>query len=100
MSDYNFDWFGKNRHLCDVLDEMRKCDEVRNYSMLKGLIEEAQVMGNRMESALSDQKDLLTVQSEYDKARRAYKKLEKEYKELQKKVEELREQTGEEPESD
>jgi len=41
-----------NRTMCEVLDEMRKCNELRNYSALLGLIEEVQIMGNRMESPL------------------------------------------------
>lgn len=46
-----------NRTLCDVLNEMRKLNETRNYAPLDGLIEEAQIMGNRMESVLWDSKD-------------------------------------------
>lgn len=47
-----------NRTLCEVLNEMRTCYETRNFSYLKGLIEEAQSMGNRMEAALGDKRDL------------------------------------------
>jgi hypothetical protein len=54
-----------NRTLCDVLSEMRKCDKTRNYSYLAGLIEEAQSMGNRMESALSDVDDLIEMKNEW-----------------------------------
>jgi len=43
-----------NRYLCQVLDEMRKAVETLNFSYLLGLIEEAQSMGNRMESKLED----------------------------------------------
>ena len=83
MSDrYKFEWFGNNRHLCDVFEDMRKCVKTQNFSTLKGLIEEAQTMGNRMESALQDQKDLVNLQAELSKARKAYKKLEREYDEL------------------
>lgn len=93
--DYKFTWFGNNRYICDVFSDMRKCDKSKNYSPMKGLIEEAQVMANRMESALSDQKDLKALQIELGKARKAYKKLEKEYKELQSNTEELRSQSDE-----
>jgi uncharacterized protein YPO0396 len=48
----------RNRYLCDVLEEMRKAHETRNFSYLPGLIEEAQHMGNRMEAALEDKDDL------------------------------------------
>ena len=47
-----------NRLVCRVLDEMRECSKTRNFSYLDGLIEEAQVLVNRMESKLMDQKDL------------------------------------------
>lgn len=47
-----------NRTLCDVLDELRKCHETRNYSALLGLVEEAQSMGNRMEAVLQDRQDV------------------------------------------
>lgn len=46
-----------NRVVCDVLKEMRKCYETRNFSYLPGLIEEAQTMVNRMEARLEDYKD-------------------------------------------
>ena len=46
-----------NRTLCDVLQEMRVCNRVRNYSILTSLIEEAQIMGNRMESKLYERKN-------------------------------------------
>ena len=47
-----------NRLVCNVLDEMRECSKTRNFSYLDGLIEEAQVLVNRMESKLMDQKEL------------------------------------------
>ena len=47
-----------NRIVCSVLDEMRDCSKTRNFSYLDGLIEEVQVLVNRMESKLMDQKDL------------------------------------------
>ena len=46
-----------NRTLCDVLEEMRKCDKTRNYAPMSALIEEVQIMGNRMEAKLADRKD-------------------------------------------
>ncbi len=41
------------RYICDVLKEMRACNETRNYSLLSSLIEEAQIYANRMENAIS-----------------------------------------------
>ena len=43
-----------NRFICTVLEEMRKCDLTKNYSFLSSLIEEAQTLANRMESALDE----------------------------------------------
>jgi hypothetical protein len=68
-----------NRTLCDVLDEMRKCNKTKNYSYLPGLIEEAQSMANRMEAALSDKHD-------YDRARKKKKEEEENLKELQEQI--------------
>ena len=45
---------GPSRYICSVLEEIRKCHETRNYSYLPGLVEEAQVLANRMESGLYD----------------------------------------------
>ena len=47
-----------NRLGCNVLDEMRECSKTRHFSYLDGLIEEVQVLVNRMESKLMDQKEL------------------------------------------
>jgi len=77
-------WFslGPNRYLCTVLDEMRKCNETKNYSPLLSLIEEAQILGNRMEAGLNDLQDI-------ERARDERKRLEKEIKELEEKKEAL-----------
>lgn len=42
-----------HRLLCDVLEEMRKAYETRNFSYLLGLIEEAQTMANKMEAKIA-----------------------------------------------
>ena len=41
-----------NRTICAVLEEIRSCNETRNYSYLLGLVEEAQSMANKMESKI------------------------------------------------
>ena len=41
-----------NRTICTVFEEMRSCNETKNYSYLLGLIEEAQSMANKMESKI------------------------------------------------
>lgn len=67
-----------NRTLCSVLEEMRKAYETRNFSYLIGLIEEAQSMGNRMESKLWDQKDFERAKEEHSKLKAKIKELKKE----------------------
>lgn len=74
-----------NRTICDVLKEMRACCKTLNFSSLIGLIEEAQSMGNRMEAALEDKRDVKTFQEERSK-------LIKELKELDKKITAAKEQ--------
>lgn len=71
-----------NRTLCDVLEEMRKCNETRNFSGLLGLVEEAQGMGNRMEAALYDKNDIETYREERSKLLKEVQTLRKEKKEL------------------
>lgn len=75
-----------NRYLCDVLDEMRKCNETRNYSYLIGLIEEAQMLGNRMEAALEDKRDLASWRKKVSEEKAEYKKLLAETNKLRKKL--------------
>ena len=71
-----------NRTLCSVLEEMRDADKTRNYSYLLGLIEEAQSMGNRMESALEDVKDVARLHERRKELHAEVTKLKKEKKEL------------------
>lgn len=71
-----------NRTLCDVLEDMRNCHKTHNYAPLLSLIEEAQVMGNRMESALADKKDLLKMHEEWHELRAKINKARKEAKAL------------------
>lgn len=68
--------------MCDVLREMRTLHETRNYAPLLGLIEEAQIMANRMEAALYDNKDT-------EHAREIVAKLKKEIKQLESRKKEL-----------
>jgi len=64
-----------NRTLCDVLEDMRKCDLTKNYSPMLGLIEEAQIMGNKMEAGLNDKRDVKRYRNELKKLQKQYKKL-------------------------
>ena len=97
-------YWGVNRTWCEVLEEMRKADKTRNYSYLQGLIEELQTYGNRMESGLSDMKDLREGQEKRNELKKEIRELEKKKKLLTseiatlegKKVSELDEEDNEE----
>ena len=69
--------YGPNRYICDVLGEMRKMHETRNYAGLLSLIEEAQTLANRMEAALHDHGD-------YESMLERKAELKQELKEMQK----------------
>lgn len=72
-----------NRTLCQVLEELRKLNEARNYSSLAGYIEEIQGLANKMEAALFDKKDV----EQYGKRRH---ELRAQVKELKKEIEDLK----------
>jgi cell division protein FtsB len=59
-----------------VFDEMRKCNETRNYAYLLSLIEEAQSMANRMEAALGNVKDIKKLSETRSELKAEVKKLE------------------------
>ena len=68
-----------HRTICSVLEEMRSCNETKNYSYLLGLIEEAQSMGNKMESKI----DLI---NDFEELKDKYKELEEQKNELKKEI--------------
>lgn len=72
-----------HRLICSVLDEMREADKCKNYSYMLGLIEEAQVLANRMENALYDKQDLARAYDECKKVKKKKEKLEAEIKKLE-----------------
>ena len=76
------------RYLCYVLEEMRTCWKSRNFSLLKSLIEEAQVMGNRMEAAIGEKHD-------YQYWHKRVKKEKEEHRRLLKIGNKLRKKAGE-----
>ena len=78
-----------HRYLCTVLEEMRECYKHMRFDLMKGLIEEAQIMGNRMEDALYDKKDLKRAYDEKKKVRKEIEKLKKKKEKLEKKCEDL-----------
>ena len=72
-----------NRYLCDVIEEARVCVKTLNFSYLSSLLEEIQVMGNRMEAKLSDIKDFEKFDEEVSDLKKEVKKLKKEIKKLE-----------------
>ena len=68
-----------NRTICGVFEEMRSCNETKNYSYLLGLIEEAQSMANKMESKI----DLI---NDFEALKDKYKELEEQKNELKKEI--------------
>ena len=73
--------YGLNRYVCTVLEEMRKCLTTHNFSVLPSLIEEAQILVNRMEAKLHDIKDLDTLHDKIKEKKKELKDLEDEVKE-------------------
>lgn len=73
-----------NRTMCDVLEDARNSLKTLNLSPMAGLLEEIQIMSNRMESALYDQKDYKQAMEEYKDIKEEIKKLRAELKKLKK----------------
>ena len=69
--------YGLNRYMCDVLTEMRTCTETSNYAYLPSLIEEVQVMANRMEASLYDKNDYTSIKKMIAEKKVELKKIEK-----------------------
>jgi hypothetical protein len=68
--------------MCTVLDEMRQCIKRLNFSPMSALIEEAQILANRMEAALEDRGGIRTIASELTTLKKLRKELYKECKDL------------------
>ena len=78
-----------NRSLCSVLEDMRTCFKTYNFSPMLGLIEEAQVMGNRMEAALEDGHDIEMAAERRAELKKKLKVLKKEIADLEARKKEL-----------
>ena len=68
-----------NRSICAVFEDMRSCNETKNYSYLLGLIEEAQSMANKMEFKI----DLI---NNFEDLKDKYKELEERKNDLKKDI--------------
>lgn len=74
-----------NRTLCATLEDMRTCVKHLNFSLLPSLIEEVQLLGNRMEAGLWDQKDVIRLREEVKELKAKRNKLRKKIEKLEKK---------------
>lgn len=90
-----------HRTMCDALKGMRKLYETRNFSSLLGLIEEVQIMRDRMEASIyygksiAEQHDeLKKIKKEYNKVYKIYEGVVDEYNQIkeedQEKIEKIR----------
>lgn len=68
-------YYSINRTFCDVLAELRKCNETRNYAYMMSLVEELQVLGNRMEAHLEDKRDIKSLHQDIKTLKKERKKL-------------------------
>ena len=78
-----------NRYICSVFEEMRAALKTLNFSYLPGLIEEAQVMANRMEASLYDKHDLRRLDAKIKAAKDELAELEKKLPAAKKASEEI-----------
>ena len=81
MSSFSSNYW-VNRTMCDVLKDMRKCAETLNFAPMGGLIEEVQIMGNKMEAGLEDKKDLIRMNEEWSELRKKLKEARKELEDI------------------
>jgi len=79
-------YIGPNRMMCTVLEEMRECCKQLNFRPIPALIEEAQILANRMEAGLEDHKDCRTVHEELAKLKILRKELKQECLDLLEKI--------------
>ena len=77
-----YDWGYPHRYVCDVLEEMRVAHKGRNYSYFGTLIEETQVLVNRMEDALGVNKDVRQTHIKLKELKKEYDELVDEYNDL------------------
>lgn len=76
---------GRHRYLCEVLEDMRKCDQTKTYGALAGYIEEVQTLANKMEAGLD-------IQRNEESQRKQMKIYQKEIKRMEKKLTKLKKQ--------
>lgn len=76
-----------NRYFCTVIDELRSCYKTRNFSIVMGLLEELQSIGNRMEAKCGDINDANRYLDEVKELKREIKSLKRKRDKLKRKIE-------------
>jgi hypothetical protein len=76
-----------NRFLCDIFTDMRKAVEMLRFDLIPGLVEEAQIYGNRMEAKLDDQNDIKQLLEDKSKLNDEVIELRKKKEALEKELE-------------
>lgn len=84
--------YGPTRYICDVIEEMRKCYETRNFGYIIGLIEECQMLANRMESKLTENNGVETLHDQIKTLKKESAKLETEKENISSEIESLKEE--------
>lgn len=79
-------YIGPNRYMCDVMGEMRECCKQLNFRPMSALIEEAQILANRMEAGLESRKDISILHEEVHQLKKLRKTLKNECLELLEKI--------------
>ena len=74
-----------HRTICDVLREMRELYKTCNFGLMPSLIEEVQILGNRMEARLDAQKTYFETRDDIRKAKIELVSLKKDIKKRKKK---------------
>ena len=76
-------YLGPTRYICTVFDEMRKLDETKNYSSMLSLIEEAQILANRMEASLDTNNTIKDAEKYIKSLKKEIKTLEEQKEKLE-----------------
>jgi hypothetical protein len=70
------------RYLCNIIEDMRKAYETRNFSYLLGMIEELQYRANRMEDRLDAFREVERMEDRRIELKKEIKKLKREKNKL------------------
>lgn len=72
------------RTICAVLEDMRNCYKTYNFQAIGSLIEEVQMLANRMEASLENRRDYVYEREKLKEVREEVQSLKRELKLLNK----------------